>query len=451
MSGLRVPGIGSGLDINGIVSQLMALEQRPLRNIQSRQNQVTAQISGYGALRASVSNLQSAMDSLADIERFQVFRAEVSNPKVLNVSATSAATRGNYSLEVVRLAENHRMASATALAADATLGAEGETLQISVGGSSISVAAGGRTLAQIRDAINAASGSLDVTASIVREDAGSRLLLSSSRTGAAGFITTQWSGATDPLGLASRNADRDASGTFTASDLDARVVVEGAYTVTSSSNVLSDTIDGVSLTLLEPGTTRVNISRDVGQVQSSIQQFVRAYNDLVGNIGKLGGEALRADRGLLSSVTARMRAVMNDPSDLSSSFRLPFEIGIATTRAGTLEVNTTTLSRALERDFTGVASMFADPENGLAVRMKALAESLLDVGGLVTGRTESLERERRSLEGRAIDVQRRLATKQEALIAQFSSLEATLVRMQGTSSALSGALAQLEGISRQRG
>jgi len=451
MSGIRVPGIGSGLDINGIVSQLMSLEQRPLRNIQVRQREVTTEISGYGALRASIGNLQSAMDQLADVERFKVFRSQVSNPDVLSVSTTSNAARGTYALEVVRLAESHRMAAGLAVAGSATLGAEGDTLAIAVGGSSISVAAGGRTLAEVRDAINAQAGGLDVTASIIRDDTGSRLLLASGKTGADGFMTATWNGAADPLALASLNTDRDASGAFAAADLNARVVVEGAYTVTSSSNTLSEAIDGVTLTLREPGRTTLDISRDTAAVQSSIQQFARAYNDLVGNIDKLRGEALNTDRGLLASVTARMRGVMNASTSLAGSFTRPFELGISTTRTGTLTIDSSTLSRALERDFDGVARMFSDPEQGLAVRMKGLAQSLLDPGGLVGGRTESLERERRSLETRALDVQRRLATREQALLAQFSSLEATLVRMQGTGTALTGALEQLNAVSRQRG
>lgn len=451
MSGIKVPGIGSGLDINSIVSQLMALEQRPLRALQARQVEVTTQISGYGALRASIANLQSAMDQLADRERFQVFRANVSNPDVLGVSTTSQASRGTFSLEVVRLAETHRMAATQAVAAGAALGVAGDTLQIAVGGgNSLTVATGGRTLNEIRDAINAAPGNPGVTASIIRDDTGSRLLLASGRTGAAGLITAVWNGSADPLGLGSLNADRDASGSFTAADLDARVIVEGRHTITSSSNTLADTIDGVTLTLSKPGQTTIDISRDIGSVQGSIQQFARAYNDLVGNIDKLRGETLNADRGLLSSVTARMRGVLNTATGLSSSFRLPFEIGISTSRRGTLEVDTNTLSRALERDFSGVAEMFAHPENGLAVRMKALADSLLDAGGLVVGRTESLERDRRSLETRALDVQRRLAVKEETLLAQFSSLEATMVRLQGTGSALTGALEQISSISRPR-
>jgi len=451
MSGIKVPGIGSGLDINGIVSQLMALERRPLRALQSRQVEVTSQISGYGALRASISNLQSAMDQLADIERFQVFRANVANPDVLSVSTTSKAARGTFALEVVRLAETHRMAATSAVASSDLLGVEGDTLQLSVGGgNSLSVAAGGRTLSQIRDAINSAPGNPGVTASIIRDDSGSRLLLSSGRTGAAGFITARWNGSADPLGLGSLNTDRDASGAFAANDLDARVIVEGRHTITSSSNSLTDTIEGVTLTLRAPGRTTFDISRDTGSVQGSIQQFARAYNDLVGNIDKLRGEALSTDRGLLSAVTARMRGVMNTASGLSTSFRLPFELGISTSRRGTLEVDNNTLSRALERDFEGVAAMFAHPTDGLAVRMKALADSLLDAGGLVSGRTESLERDRRAIESRALDVQRRLAVKEEALLAQFSSLEATMVRLQGTSSALTGALDQISSISRQR-
>jgi flagellar hook-associated protein 2 len=368
----------------------------------------------------------------------------------MDVSTTSGAARGTYGLEVQRLAENHRMAANTAVADPATaLGTAGDTLEMTVGSQSFTIAAGGMTLAELRDAINDAADNAGVTASIVKDDAGSRLLLAADNTGSSAFITTAWNGGPDPLAMSSLNADRDGSGGFDAADLDARVTVEGSFTVTSSSNTLSDTIQGVTLTLKETGTTTLTLSRDTGAVTNSIQQFVKAYNDLVANIDSLRTDVLSSDRSLLSGVTSRMRSVLNTATELSSQFSLPFEIGISTSRNGRLEVNSETLNRAIERDFEGIARMFSDEENGLAVRMKALADSLLEPDGLVDGKTVSLERQSRSLENRTLSLQRRLATKEQALLAQFSALEGNLVRLQGTGSTLTAALDQIANLSRQ--
>jgi flagellar hook-associated protein 2 len=450
MAGISVPGVGSGLDINGIVSQLMSLEQRPLVNLRTQQAEVAAQISAYGVVKSSISGLQGAMERLADVELFQAYSARLSDGEVMDVSTTSGAARGTYGLEVQRLAENHRMAANTAVADPATaLGTAGDTLEMTVGSQSFTIAAGGMTLAELRDAINDAADNAGVTASIVKDDAGSRLLLAADNTGSSAFITTAWNGGPDPLAMSSLNADRDGSGGFDAADLDARVTVEGSFTVTSSSNTLSDTIQGVTLTLKETGTTTLTLSRDTGAVTNSIQQFVKAYNDLVANIDSLRTDVLSSDRSLLSGVTSRMRSVLHTATELSSQFSLPFEIGISTSRNGRLEVNSETLNRAIERDFEGIARMFSDEENGLAVRMKALADSLLEPDGLVDGKTVSLERQSRSLENRTLSLQRRLATKEQALLAQFSALEGNLVRLQGTGSTLTAALDQIANLSRQ--
>jgi flagellar hook-associated protein 2 len=444
MPGISVPGIGSGLDVNSIVSQLMALEQRPLQSVQQRTVEISTQISAYGTLKSAISNLDSAMANLDDVERFKVFRVTQSDAKPLSATATSAAAPGVYKLEVQRLAENSRMAATNAIADTSTkLGTAGDTLSLTVGSKSFTVAAGDKTLAEVRDAINSASDNAGVTASIVRDNAGSRLLLSANKTGSEGFITTSYTGGADPFGFATSNTDRDSSGGVTAADLDAQLRIEDNYTLNSSSNVLSDVIEGVTLTLKEAGSTTVTVARDTSAVQNSIQVFAKAYNDMVATIDSLKSQALNDDRSLLSSITSRMRGVLNAPTSLSGSFTRPFELGISTQKSGQLSVNATTLGKALETDFDGVAKMFSDSEGGLAVRMKALAKDLLGVGGLVDGRTQSLGRQSRELETRGISIQRRLQVKEQALLAQFSSLESTIVQLQSTGNALTSSLSQL--------
>lgn len=444
MAGLSSPGIGSGLDINGIITQLMTLERRPLVALQTRQIELKTQVSAYGNLQSALAGFQSAMEALNEPSKFKVFSAVSSETKVLTATAASDAAKGQFSLEVTRIAENHRMATAGAYSETDTFGLPGDTVTIQVGADAFTVDIGEKTLAGIRDAINAASDNKGVTASLIKDDTGSRLVLSANATGSTSALQLSYSGV-DPLALTTLNADRDGSGGFTAADLDAALMLEGLYSVTSASNTVSDVIQGVTLTLKESGTTTLKVDRDTGAVQTAIQSFAKAYNGVVQTIAKLRSQALRGDSAGLINIESQMRAALNTATSVSGKFSLPFQLGISTQRDGTLSVDTTVLGKALETDFDGVAAMFSDAENGLAVRLKRFADGYLGAGGILDGRTESLNAEDRRIEIRKAQIEARLIAREQALVRQYAALDAMVAQMQAMNTSLTTALDQLPG------
>src|ERR1043165_9616906 len=106
------PGIGSGLDINSIVAQLMTLEQRPLTALDTKEAQYQAQLTAYGSLKGALSTFQSAVAALATPDKFSTVRATVADSSVATVNA-STATDGTYSLEGQTLAKAHKLKSTT--------------------------------------------------------------------------------------------------------------------------------------------------------------------------------------------------------------------------------------------------------------------------------------------------------------------------------------------------
>jgi flagellar hook-associated protein 2 len=438
MATITAAGVGSGLDINSIISQLMAIEQRPLVAMQNTEKTYQAQLSAYGRLHSAMAGFQSAMSGLADLSKFEVFAANSSNTDVLAASADSTASLGSYQVQVVRIAEAHKMASANTFTDTdtTTLGAAGDTMTITVGTQAFTVAIGGKTLGAIRDAINQASDNTGATATIIQDNSGYRLLLKANDTGSTHALTVTYSG-TDPLNLQTLNADRDGSGSFTPADLNASLVLEGAYPVTRSSNTVSDVIQGVTLNLKAAGTVSLEVVHDVGAIQAAVESFVKAYNDLHATVRDLRNSDLQGDNSLLSLENQIQDVLNTAPAGLASAYQYLSSVGVSLQKDGTMALDSTALVNALNTDFTGVAQLFANNDQGYVFRLKAVADSILGVNGLIDSRTQGLNARIEMLDDRMAQMQQRLSMVEAGYRAQFSALDALVGQLRATSDFLS--------------
>ena len=185
------PGIGSGIDTGSIVQQLVALERQPIERLFIQEAQVTTQLSAFGQIKSVLSDFQSSLESVNELAEFSVLKANSSDSSVLTASASSTASPGVFNLTVDRVAETHRLGSQNTFAdTDTTLvGTAGDVLTIDGGGSSFDVDYGGLTLGEVRDAINNASDNTGVTASILKDDLGNRLLINADDTGSDNFVS----------------------------------------------------------------------------------------------------------------------------------------------------------------------------------------------------------------------------------------------------------------------
>lgn len=108
---ISAPGIGSGLDVNGIVSQLMAAERLPLNALFTQEQTYNQKLSAFGQVRSALATFQTALQGLSSASKFQTLNATVSDTKVLSASASGSATPASYQLEVLQLAQQHKVAS----------------------------------------------------------------------------------------------------------------------------------------------------------------------------------------------------------------------------------------------------------------------------------------------------------------------------------------------------
>ena len=449
------PGIGSGIDTGSIVQQLVALERQPIDRLFVQEAQVSAQLSAFGQIKSVLSDFQSSLESINDLADFTVLKATSSDSAVLSASASSTATPGVYNLTVDRIAETHRLGSQNTFAdTDTTaIGTAGDTITIDVGGDSFDINYGGLTLGEVRDAINAATDNTGVTASILKDDLGNRLLLNSDDTGSENFVSLSFNNG-DPFNLTSLNADRDGGGGFTSADLDSVIQVDGQFTSTQSSNVVSDLIQGVSLTLKEAGTSLVEVEADNVAVQSAVEEFVDSYNTALKTIRELRQTTLSDDGVTLVAIENQLRSTVNAVTNNSGDFNSIYQVGIsstfvfgsASTDNGQLNIDSADLLGALQEDSDSVASLFADPDDGLIIRLERVVDQMVKADGLIDGKSDSLTRRIGDIVDRRAAMESRLVQYEQRLLDQFNSLDTLVSQLRLTGDFLTQQLAVLQPI-----
>jgi len=447
------PGLGSGLDVRSLVDQLVALERQPLIRLAQKEIGFQAQISGYGSLRSALSTFESSLNSVNTLSDFRVLSATSSDESVFTASAGTAASKGTYSLTVDRIAENHRLGSNTVFADTdtTTIGTAGETLTITQDGDSFDIEFGGKTLGEVRDLINEASGNTGVTASILKDDLGNRLLLNAEDTGSDNFVDVTYS-ATDAFSLAALNVDRDGDLSFTATDLDAQLSVDGAFTATRSSNTIKDVVQGVTINLVAAGTSTLTVNEDAAAVESSVQTFVNAYNSALTTIRELRAGALGDDANSLYAMENQIRQVFNSPVSGNGTYSSIYEIGISSTFViggassdnGKLNLDASALQDALNEDRESVAALFADPDHGLIPQLESVLGGFVDFEGLIDGKTDSLNRRIDSIGSSRATMSRRINLFEARLLAEFNSLDALVAQLQVSGNFLNQQLSLLQ-------
>ncbi len=451
---LSAAGIGSGLDVESIVTQLMALERRPLDALQKKKTDIDARISAYGTLKSALSTFQTAMKDLSTPSALKIFTATSGDDSVFSASATSTAAASTFQVEVARMAERHKFASVEALDTDTFGGGAGDALTIQVG---VDVAdiltvdlSAASTLGEIRDAINTEPTNPGVTATIIfGNDGNQKLVLTSDDSGAANALTLSYAGGVSgaTFGFQEINAIGG-----DAALLDAEISVDG-YNVTRGNNSIDDIIQGVTLDLRSavPGTTfTLDVERDITAVSDSVQAFADAYNEVLSAIQTLRDGDLATDSALFS-VERGLRNVMNTPaSGLLSGLSYLGEIGLSFSREGTLTVDAADVESALTNDFNAVSELFSTEGQGFASRLDTLVNGWLDLDGLIKGRTDGLDSSKRLLETREQSLEYRMTQIEAGLYAQFSRLDTLLGSLQVTSDYLSQQLQMLPSINNSR-
>lgn len=457
--GISISGLASGLDTASIISQLQAVEAKPIALIQQKESDYQVQLSAYSTLKNSLNSFQSAVQDLEGLDNTHTFSASSSNSNLLSVSAGTGAIAGNYSITVNALASAQKLISGAFSPTEAV--GEG-TIHLTVGTKTpvdITVSATD-TLSDIADSINNAGAG--IKASVVFDGTKDYLTLTGENTGTANaFTVTVTEGSTSGL---SRLTDGSSTAlTQLQAARDADFTVDGIK-ITRSTNNVSDVISGVTLNLNSFDSTKptvtVSVNRDNSLLLEHINAFVTAFNSLAGTLNKFQSyDSSTQTSGTLfgdftvRSIQSQIQMVLNNPiPGLPSGSNTLSDMGITISNTdqkaavGTMQFDQTVLDKQLQNNFSDVSSFFTSIKTGAkgfsAQLLDALGNILDSSTGTLSARTAGIQSTIKSLQKQVDDMNTRLADNEARLKAQFSALEKMLLQYQSTSDYLTQQIAQ---------
>ncbi len=432
-------GIGSGLDVDSIVTQLVALERKPITLLATAKTKLDSQLSSVGLLQSYMGNLQSASAVLAKPSFWTQNAATSSDAAAISVSARASAVPANYSIQVTALATAQSLSSEI-ITDPASVGTG--TIGITRGGETVTIEIGtaDQTLEGVRNKINAAGAG--VTASIVQDGGGPRLVLTATETGAANGVTVSVADATGQLGALAYPGGM----TENRAAADAQFTVNG-LALTSASNKLENVVDGLDLTLstVTASPVTVKVSNDTTALRKGINDFISAYNAVNSFLAtqtkydeatKTAG-ALQGDRTAVG-LQYKLRSLAGQSSGASEAFGRLSDMGIALQRDGSLKIESETKLTAALAEPAELSKAFTTAGTGLATGFKSLADGMLGVEGQLSSRAESLRASVKRNEKDQERLEDRVARTQERLLKQYQALDARM----GTLTSLSDYVSQ---------
>lgn len=454
-------GIGSGLDIESMIKQLVAVERVPVTKLQTEATSLQTKLSTYGKLQSGMAALRDAAAALTRASTWGATTGASSDAAAVAVTTSATTLPGSYAIEVQRLASVQSNATAVYASADALVGEGALHIELgswSSGGSIFTPKAGSaavditvgppaESLAQLRDKINASNSG--VVASVLTDASGARLVLRSAATGEAnGFrigVADSDGNNSDGLGLSALAFDPSAGILTMAQALAAANAAASlnGLPIASDSNLLSNVLDGLTLTLgkVTSAPVLVEARSDTASIRKALDTFVSAYNDL----NKLVLEQTKYDAasksaGMLQgdsaavSIRSQMRSLLGRNSGASATFSRLAEVGFDVQSDGSIKLDETKLANGLAnrgemKKLFAHSDLLTPSNSGIAVQLRVMADQVLSIEGSISTRTEGLRKRidlnqdrREMLEDRIVMVEKRLRAQYTALDKQMASL-----------------------------
>ena len=442
-------GLGSNLDVESIVKQLMTLEQKPLTALAKKEAAVQTKISALGSLKNALSSLQTAASALvptagsSSLQKFSIFNASFADTAIATASTTSSAVAGTYNLSNIVLATAQQVRKT-----GITVPAEAGTLSIQVGsGTAVDVTIeADSSLSNVMASINGANAG--VSASIINDGSADHLVLTANSTGEANTIKitgsgTGWTGGEfDFNGTDNNNTWKQSTPAN-----DATLTINN-INVISASNTLSTAISGVTLNLTKAGSTTLTLTRDTSSLTAGINAFVKAYNEYNTTTATLGSYnattktagSLNGDSTLRSAQSSMRSLIGSIPDGMTGAdFQRLSDIGVRLQKDGSLLVDSSKLSTAITKNISGVANLVS----AYGSAFKTATESLVGASGSIVSRTVGLNDSIRNLDKQYEAVSFRLTQIEARYRKQFSALDTMMSNMSTTSTFLSQQLANL--------
>lgn len=440
-------GLGSGLAIGDIVTALVNSDKLAKQTqITTQTKLVTSKLSGVGTLQSAMDAFQSLMKpdtGTTSKLQFAGYAAKSSDETKLTVTSDNTAVPGNYTVVVGKIATSSSVATAAFDGGSASAIPSGN-LSITQNGISKSyVIPDGSTLASVVKQINADTATTNISANIITDDNGSRLVLGSTATGAGSDITTSSdiTGFTIAANTALATGSKTSAGYIGTQAASAELTVNG-LPVTSKSNTIDKALGGMSMKLLTTGTSTVNISTNTDGLKASLQTFIDAYNTVVKAISTVTKATVSETPDATTGATVTAAALTGDsmPRSILAAMRNELvttgaagdlsvlsQLGISTSQSdGTLSLDSTKFTAAMDKGLAGsVQQLFSgtDTKNGLLARMGAAITPYTQTGGIFDTRTSSLNKQKNDLSDQQTALNLRVTTLTATLTAKYNAMD----------------------------
>ena len=440
MASSTITGVGSGFDTIGIVKALVDAEKAPKQSqITAQQKDTTIQLSAVGTVKASLETYRTAIAKLNSVSSFNGLTASSSDEKISKVTIDDKASSGKYALNVTQLATASKITSKVfegGASASVNSSEKDQTLTISQSGDSYDVKIpAGATMQQTRDAINTQLQSKGISANVLTDANGSRLVIGSQTTGKGTDITV--------------SGDSELATGYSAG----KPPVNAEYTIDdiameSSSNKITSAISGVTLELLDTKASTITVASNTDTLKTSVQSFVSAYNALLTSINTqtkvtATGDAATTTAGALTG-DASMRQLVNglrgellQNSGTSSVGNLS-QMGISTDqKTGLLTLDDTKWKAAVAtpNGAIEIAKVFTG-DTGLITRMTKATESYVGSSGLLAARATDLNTKLTTLTTQQADLDRRMESMKSTLTAKYTAMDGLIAKINASSSSI---------------
>lgn len=431
MASLRVDGLISGIDTSSIIEKLLEIESTVITHLEKKKETYNTKLGLWQEFNTKLLALKNSVSTLASSSTFTAKTVVVDNSEVLSATANSQALVGSYTLTVERLASAHQIATSSSYADYDTSTFGQGTITIQVGSGTpvdVTIDSSNNTLQGIASAINSAQAG--VRASIVRAQDGYKLLLASETTGSTGVITVSSNLTGGEVTLSNFVELQPAQ--------DARILLgtTNPLVYESPSNVVSDLLVGVTLTLKDTGSVNIEVAQDKASIKDALSKFVEAYNNLVSfvakntsyNVDTENAGYLLGDANLYRTMATLTSATLGRISYQNSGYDSLASIGISVDQYGYLSLNETKLNQILETDPEAVQRLLVEGDSS---SQKGIASLLMEKLGFVTdpyqGTVKTVQDHYNKviadIDKHVAILEERLKKEEERLQKQFANLE----------------------------
>jgi len=460
MASITNLGVGSGLPLSTMLDSLETAEKSALNPISTQQSAYTAKLSAYATLKSSLSTFQTANTKLNSADLFTATTA-TSTSSAFSATTSGSTVAGKYAINVTQLAQAQTLTSAvqssnTDALGDSSVASRSIAITLKDGTSkSITLSSDQTSLTGMRDAINGANAG--ITASIIKVSDGSfRLSMTANKTGSDNAVASiAVTGDSTLQGIVGYDASASSNVlTQSVAAQNAKLTVNNVA-IENSSNQISDALEGITLNLSDTttGNQTLTITKDTSKASSAISSWVDAYNSLLDQFNTLtkytkvdaGADSQDSSNGALlgdstlRTIQTQLKSMLTNAQS-SSTYKSLGQIGITTDpTTGSLEIDATKVSAALDKDAAGVKEMIVGDgkTTGITTTIATNLTGWLSSKGIVQAATDGVSKTLNNLTALYKTTSDRIDDNIARYKAQFTQLDVIMSKLNTTSTYLS--------------